>query len=264
MSFYSSNCLQFHYDVYNNVVYRELDFMKWVGYRIGDDGSLWSRWKRGKGAGKSRGVWVLGTTWSRRKPIRDMCGYLRYMIHRSTKPLTSGVHRLVLFAFIGSCPEGMECRHLNGKRADNRLENLAWGTDKENRLDQVVHGTSTDGDRSGNAKLSKEDIPLIHQKYAGGLTTTEIAREYGVHPEIIRSVLRGLTYKRYQPSSPTKLRPGGQHGHRHHASKLTQEDVCNIRKAYLSGESVRSIARRYPQVHKVTVGNIVYRRTYRD
>jgi HNH endonuclease len=41
------------------------------------------------------------------------------------------VHRLVLEAFAGPCPEGAEPRHLNGDRADNRWpQNLEWVTDQ--------------------------------------------------------------------------------------------------------------------------------------
>ena len=51
------------------------------------------------------------------------------------------VHRLVLAAFVGPCPEGMEVRHLNGDPTDNRLENLTYGTRAENIADAVRHGT---------------------------------------------------------------------------------------------------------------------------
>lgn len=51
------------------------------------------------------------------------------------------VHRLVLAAFVGPCPEGMEVRHLDGNPANNRLENLKYGTVSENRFDSVRHGT---------------------------------------------------------------------------------------------------------------------------
>lgn len=51
------------------------------------------------------------------------------------------VHRLVLEAFIGLCPKGKECRHLDGNPSNNKLENLTWGTSKENASDQFRHGT---------------------------------------------------------------------------------------------------------------------------
>ena len=47
------------------------------------------------------------------------------------------VHRMVLEAFVGPCPEGMQCRHLNDVKNDNRLNNLAWGTRKENSADAI-------------------------------------------------------------------------------------------------------------------------------
>jgi hypothetical protein len=47
------------------------------------------------------------------------------------------VHRLVLEAFVGVRPEGMEARHLNDVKSDARLENLVWGTRSENNYDRV-------------------------------------------------------------------------------------------------------------------------------
>lgn len=52
------------------------------------------------------------------------------------------VHTLVISAFRGSRPPGQECRHVNGNPADNRLDNLLWGTSAENSQDMVKHGRS--------------------------------------------------------------------------------------------------------------------------
>lgn len=49
------------------------------------------------------------------------------------------VHHLVLGAFVGPRPEGMETRHLNGVRTDCRLVNLAYGTQAENMADRAAH-----------------------------------------------------------------------------------------------------------------------------
>lgn len=51
------------------------------------------------------------------------------------------VHRLVMAAFVGPCPDGIEVCHNNGNPADNRLSNLRYGTHSENQLDQVKHKT---------------------------------------------------------------------------------------------------------------------------
>ena len=43
--------------------------------------------------------------------------------HRHTRQ----VHRLILEAFMGSCPPGMVGKHRSGNLSDNRLENICWG-----------------------------------------------------------------------------------------------------------------------------------------
>lgn len=45
------------------------------------------------------------------------------------------VHHLVMEAFVGPRPDGLETRHLNNNPEDNRLENLAYGTRSQNVLD---------------------------------------------------------------------------------------------------------------------------------
>ena len=75
------------------------------------------------------------------KPQKSGGGYLQVALCRGDKPRRSYIHRLVLAAFAGPCPDGMETRHLNGNPADNRLANLQYGTRSENNLDRVKHGT---------------------------------------------------------------------------------------------------------------------------
>lgn len=50
------------------------------------------------------------------------------------------VHRLVLAAFVGPCPEGQETRHWDGDAANNHLSNLLYGTHKENEEDKKRYG----------------------------------------------------------------------------------------------------------------------------
>lgn len=42
------------------------------------------------------------------------------------------VHRLVLLAYVGPCPDGMEVDHKNKDTGDNRLANLHYVTHKQN------------------------------------------------------------------------------------------------------------------------------------
>ncbi len=65
------------------------------------------------------------------------------------------VARLVLMAFVGPCPKGMEALHGNGVRVDSRLTNLRWGTRSENQWDQIRHGT--------HAETNKTHCPRGHE-----------------------------------------------------------------------------------------------------
>lgn len=68
--------------------------------------------------------------------------YRSVVLSVSSRRKTWCVHALVCASFHGPRPSGMEVRHLNGNPEDNRAENLTWGTQEENELDKVRHGTS--------------------------------------------------------------------------------------------------------------------------
>lgn len=49
------------------------------------------------------------------------------------------VHTLILQAFVGPRPDGMDGCHNDGNPANNRLSNLRWDTPSENMLDRIWH-----------------------------------------------------------------------------------------------------------------------------
>lgn len=90
-------------------------------------------------------------------------GYISVKLYKGNGTYTTQwIHRLVLESFVGPCPPGMECRHLNGNPSDNRLINLAWGTKEENAHDKVLHGTvnAPVNNRSRSALKSPAGAPL--------------------------------------------------------------------------------------------------------
>lgn len=69
-------------------------------------------------------------------------GYRYVALHRGEAPRRSlAVHRLVMLAWVGPRPRGLEVRHLDGDPGHNCLANLAYGLPGANALDQVAHGT---------------------------------------------------------------------------------------------------------------------------
>ena len=74
--------------------------------------------------------------------VNPVTGYVQVKYMRADgQRATSNVQKLVLAAFVGPRPEGYQTRHLDGDKLNNRLENLRYGTARENILDQVRHGT---------------------------------------------------------------------------------------------------------------------------
>jgi hypothetical protein len=69
-------------------------------------------------------------------------GHLSLHLHRDGNAFGHGVHRLVLEAFVGPCPEGMQGCHRDDDPANNRLDNLEWGTPKQNQSQSHERGRS--------------------------------------------------------------------------------------------------------------------------
>jgi hypothetical protein len=97
------------------------------------------------------------------------------------------VHVLVLLAFVGPRPPGMEACHRNGDRTDNRLENLRWGTHAENAADTQRHGHVPHGERHCMARLSDTQVAEI--RAAGGLQR-EVAERFGISRSYVSELRR--------------------------------------------------------------------------
>lgn len=78
--------------------------------------------------------------------------------------ITHRVHKLVMLAFVGPYPDGMEVNHINGVRTDNRLCNLEYVTRSQNRLHQYHVLKSP----HPSITISNETIKEIRAAYAAG------------------------------------------------------------------------------------------------
>lgn len=108
------------------------------------------------------------------------------------------VHGLVLAAFVGPRPEGMECCHNDGNPANNHVSNLRWDTHAANLADMVRHGTRVQGQQIRRAKLTPEEVREIRASHAAGATQAELARRFRVTPTAIWWVVKGKTWKHLQ------------------------------------------------------------------
>ena len=95
------------------------------------------------------------------------------------------VHRLVLEAFVGTAPEGFVACHGNGDRADNRLSNLRWASQKDNEADKEAHGTRLRGEDTNSVKLTQEAVAHIRSVYSSRRGhrwgCSALAQKYGVN-----------------------------------------------------------------------------------
>lgn len=104
------------------------------------------------------------------------------------------VHRLVLEAFIGPCPDGMQACHGNGIRSDNRLENLRWDTSQANHDDKADHGTVAKGSALPQAKLTEVGVAVIKDRLSKGDTQVSLASRFGVSKATINDISRNKTW----------------------------------------------------------------------
>lgn len=98
----------------------------------------------------------------RQQPWKPNQGeYLQVVLSKNRHRKTLRVHRLVLMAFIGPCPPGLEACHGNDIPDDNRLENLRWDTRKANRADWMErpHSPRRPGPRRDSCKRGHEFTP---------------------------------------------------------------------------------------------------------
>ncbi len=169
---------------------RYADIPGFPGYKVGTDGSVWScRIK-----GQSR----MTDHWRQLKTIVAAVGYLQVsLVRRRGKAITCHVHRLVLEAFVGPCPEGMEACHFpDQSRTNARLDNLRWDTQEGNAADMAEHGTKPQGERNSQARLTDAVVREARRRYAaGGTTFRELAVEYGVSEAAVGMAVRRATWK---------------------------------------------------------------------
>lgn len=112
----------------------------------------------------------------------------RSLVHAS-------VHRLMALAFLPPPARYMVVDHINGDKADNRIENLAWCTQQENvrrDFDAGRNNIGASGEKHNNAKLSDREAEAVCRLFSTGrIGVRDLALAFGVSGNAIWSILKG-------------------------------------------------------------------------
>jgi hypothetical protein len=146
------------------------------GYFINEKAEVFTTWKRGISTRNSKGQIIqsgkrtlgnqlINLAICKRRKDQE---YVFVVLYKDGKRFYKSIHHLMLESFDFPRPKGAVCRHLNNNAGDNRLENLKWGTQKENIHDKKLHGTWQSKEKHPMVKMNSKKIKLIrilHQDF---------------------------------------------------------------------------------------------------
>ena len=128
--------------------------------------------------------------WHLLKPQPNHKGYYTVCLGRGNRRL---VHGLVAEAFIPNPDNLPLVRHMDDNPKNNRVDNLQWGTQKDNMQDCVKHGRLV-GDTRAAIESKKKRVIAISKDGGRSIafnSINEAARALNVWPQHICHVLQG-------------------------------------------------------------------------
>jgi hypothetical protein len=106
------------------------------------------------------------------------------------------VHHLVAAAFLGPRPPGMYVCHKDGDATNNHVDNLYYGTPKQNGEDASRHGTTLRGKRNQKTKLSEHQVSFIQlSDLSARGAKSALAKQLGVAATTISAVLHKRNWR---------------------------------------------------------------------
>lgn len=157
-------------------------------YQVSDSGRIRSFYKRGHSL-----LNYLPKILNYPKPSKNQ--YLLVGLRKDKKTIMFRMHRLVLLAFQGYPPKGFECAHLNGKKNDNRLRNLRWVSNSENKEHNRIHGVMPIGEKSKKSKLKEAQVYEIKKLYKEGMSQKKIAEKFCISQQHVSGISNNQKWK---------------------------------------------------------------------
>jgi len=129
-------------------------------------------------------------------------GYRHTVLSRLNKKKSILIHRIVLAAFVGPCPDGKETNHKDGVKDNNWLGNLEYMTPKENTRHAIdvlgikIGSGSYCGEQHPYTRLTNQQVLDIRAKYAaGGVTLARLGKQYGYTEAGIWKIVRRKSWR---------------------------------------------------------------------
>lgn len=214
------------------------EILGYPDYRACDDGTI-----------RSVHTKLNRQSWSPLRPRPVKGGYQTVALYRNGTRANHLIHRLILEAFVGPCPEGMEGCHKDHNPANNRLGNLEWGTHQYNMGQSIAAGHGI-GETHSKARITEDDVREIRRLVASGVSYKELGQRYGLKTNVIGAVVYGKSWSHVTGGllPPEELKGIIEANRRKNLSrsntKVTAAQIAKIRSLCGEGLKLADIAAR--------------------
>lgn len=169
--------------------YQIKDIKDFPGYRIDTNSNVWSCKVAGSTIGSIGKYKILKQTTANN-------GYKVVNLYKNKKRITTYTHRIIAQNFLKNENNKPSVCHRDGNPRNNHVNNLYWGSQKDNAEDSRKHGKMIVGINVITAKLTEKDVVLIRELWdTSKLSQTRIGEIFGVCGALICGIVNNKRWK---------------------------------------------------------------------
>lgn len=121
-------------------------------------------------------------------------GYFKVHLYSNIN-MDLAIHRLVAICFIPNPENKPQVNHKNAIKTDNRLENVEWMTNEENKNHALDNDLYWRGEKNHTTVLTNDQVLEARRRHKlEGATVALLAREMGVHYNTMTSIINKKTW----------------------------------------------------------------------